>query len=300
MSSRLVTRIQDIKGIPGKYKRVLCAWAAFANNDGTSIRPKKESVGAKAGVSRWTVYKNTDDLIDVGILVDTGEVHPYPGGHWVPVYRIDLTLLDNSTELVEKLRSKIIHGQCSKTPKSHVAKGDSTLSLESSATLQTLTQSEPDSSALTSGVSESVSQLVPSPPATDDDEHGTSKTFQPEKEEMSPEQQKLLTAIKPLWIPNDKYAVILSEIEYICEAMKADPFDVLRFNRAHKKGALYVRTPEQFLAALEGKDEEFNMLNDYATHDHKHCKLCYAAGVKGPQAEPKAATLGHGFDVEEM
>src|ERR1019366_9661095 len=114
MSSRLVTKIQDIKGIPGKHKRVLCAWAAFANNDGTSIRPKKESVAAKAGISRWTVYRNTDDLLDVGVLVDTGERHYYPNGHWTTVYRIDLAMLQNARLLGDLLRSKIRHGQCSK------------------------------------------------------------------------------------------------------------------------------------------------------------------------------------------
>lgn len=143
MSSRLVTKIKDIKGIPGKYKRVLEAWAAFANNDGTSIRPMKESVADKAGISRWTVYKNTDDLLDVGVLVDTGKVHHYPGGHYVPVYRIDIAMLQNATQLVEKLRSKIQHGQCSKTPKSHVAKGDATQFLN----ITPVSLSEKDSSS---------------------------------------------------------------------------------------------------------------------------------------------------------
>src|SRR6266516_4500677 len=142
MSRQLVSKIQSIKGLPAKHKRVLLAWASFANNDGTSIRPKKESVADRAGISRWTVYKNTDDLIDVGVLVDTGEHWIYPAGHYVPVYRIDIPVLQNATQLCEKLRSKIQHGQCSKTTKSNVAKGDATQAYNSGT--------KPDSFALIS------------------------------------------------------------------------------------------------------------------------------------------------------
>ena len=63
-----VTKIKDIKGIPGKYKRVLEAWAAFANHDGTNIFASKESVAAKAGISKWTVFRNTDDLVAASVL----------------------------------------------------------------------------------------------------------------------------------------------------------------------------------------------------------------------------------------
>jgi hypothetical protein len=58
MSRKLVTTIQDIKGIPGKHKRVLLAWAAFANNDGTNIFPGKEKVAQKAGICRESVYRD--------------------------------------------------------------------------------------------------------------------------------------------------------------------------------------------------------------------------------------------------
>ena len=62
MSRKLQSQIQDIKGLPGRFKRILLAWASFANNDGTSIFPAKDTVAERAGVSRWTVYDNTDIL----------------------------------------------------------------------------------------------------------------------------------------------------------------------------------------------------------------------------------------------
>ena len=54
MSRKLVTIIKDSK-IPGKWKRVLEAYAAFANNDGTNIYASQEKVAQKAGSSSRTI-----------------------------------------------------------------------------------------------------------------------------------------------------------------------------------------------------------------------------------------------------
>ena len=109
MSMKLVTRIKDLKGIPGKYKRVLEAWAAFANHDGTNIFASKESVADKAGVSKWTVFRNTDDLVAIGALVEAnihtcktegcakGEWHYAGNGHYTRAYNISLAELQNAT-----------------------------------------------------------------------------------------------------------------------------------------------------------------------------------------------------------
>jgi hypothetical protein len=140
MSSRLVTRIKDIKGIPGRHKRVLEAWAAFANNDGTNIYPSKEKVAEKATISRWTVYKNTQDLIRAGILVQA-EAHTckirscnkrgtHFSGQWgkyTVAYNINPLALQNSqTYLLLKQPKECV----AKQPKEYVAKGDATLSIE--------------------------------------------------------------------------------------------------------------------------------------------------------------------------
>ena len=113
MSSRLVTKIQDIKGMSGKHKRVLQAWAAFANNDGTNIFASKESVANKAGISRSTIYHNTEDLMKVGILVQAekhtckiptcnkGGTH-FTGrwGRYTVAYDINVSALENNQTLL--------------------------------------------------------------------------------------------------------------------------------------------------------------------------------------------------------
>jgi hypothetical protein len=165
MSMKLVTKIKDIKGIPGKYKRVLEAWAAFANHDGTNIFASKESVASKAGISKWTVFRNTDDLVAISVLqeaqshtckteeCDKGAWHYAGNGHYTRAYNIGVAELQNATQLAEKLSSKMLLGQGSKMPKSKVAKSHATQSLGS-------TQAEQTRSVLTDG--ELVSKLVSS------------------------------------------------------------------------------------------------------------------------------------------
>ena len=59
MSRKLATIIKDSK-IPGKWKRVAEAYAAFANNDGTNIYPSQKQLGSKAVVqARIPVQRNT-------------------------------------------------------------------------------------------------------------------------------------------------------------------------------------------------------------------------------------------------
>jgi hypothetical protein len=133
--------ISKLEDVPRRHKDVLHNWATFGDPDGTNIFPEKDSVAKRAGVSRWTVYRNTKDLIEAGALVDTGEKHYWPGGHWTTVYRIDVSMLQNKTLLGEKLRSKMLlekceshvakcNKPCSKMPKSHVAKCDATYPLD--------------------------------------------------------------------------------------------------------------------------------------------------------------------------
>lgn len=159
MSRKLQSQIQSIKKMPGKHKRVLLAFAARANNDGTNVYAAKETIADDAGVSRWTIYRNLDDLLDVGVLVEATSHHcsnphcskgprHYPGnGHWTQAYDINVAMLQNATHLVDLLRSKMPQPQSSKMPTSHVAKCDATQSLDSAPLVQ-----DPDSSALTSGL----------------------------------------------------------------------------------------------------------------------------------------------------
>src|ERR1035437_643588 len=92
MSYKIVDTIKKLKGMPRKYKSVLEAWASFASKDGTGIYQSKEKVAERAGISRWTVYRQTDDLVALGILVPTGK-ETYPNGHWTTTYLIDVDKL---------------------------------------------------------------------------------------------------------------------------------------------------------------------------------------------------------------
>jgi hypothetical protein len=108
MSRKLVTLIKDNPRLPGKHKRVLEAYAAFANNDGTNIYPSKDKVAKKASISRSAVYDNSGDLLKVKILVpatshtcriekcNKGATH-YWGQHgkYTAVYNINLPALEN-------------------------------------------------------------------------------------------------------------------------------------------------------------------------------------------------------------
>jgi hypothetical protein len=160
MSKKLQVQIQDIKRIPGKHKRVLLALASHARNDGTNIWASKETIGHGAGVSRWTVYRNLDDLLAVGVLVEAdshtcknpecnGAYHYMVNGHYTRAYNINVAMLQNATKLINELRSKMRHGQCSKMPKTHVAKRDANQGVSPSVE----TGEKTESSALTSGVS---------------------------------------------------------------------------------------------------------------------------------------------------
>src|ERR1700744_2407100 len=115
MSRKLATTIKD-SAIPGKYKRVLEAYAAFANNDGTNIFAAQEKIAGKASTSSRTVRRLTPTFIELGVLrfaqkhtckvkgCNGGSAH-YCGynGKWTRAYEIDLTALKATAEALTKL-----------------------------------------------------------------------------------------------------------------------------------------------------------------------------------------------------
>jgi hypothetical protein len=126
MSRKLATTIKD-SAIPGKYKRVLEAYAAFANNDGTNIRPSQTQLGSKAGTSRWTFSRNTGDLIESGVLrraqshtckvssCNKGSTH-FTGtwGRYTLVYEIDISQLQNAERYLGAKQQKVNVAKCQK------------------------------------------------------------------------------------------------------------------------------------------------------------------------------------------
>ena len=105
--------------IPGKWKRIAEAYAAFANNDGTNIYLQPERISArKPGAGKDTVYRQTPDLLACGLLshaqshtcrvenCNKGATH-FTGvwGHYTFVYNLHIEKLQNAeTYLSAKYR----------------------------------------------------------------------------------------------------------------------------------------------------------------------------------------------------
>ena len=126
MSRKLATTIKD-SAIPGKYKRVLEAYAAFANNDGSNIYAAKKKLGNKAGCSPDTVYRQTPDLLASRILsiaqshtckianCNKGATH-FTGkwGHYTIAYNIDISFLQNAETYLSAKHQKVRDAKCRK------------------------------------------------------------------------------------------------------------------------------------------------------------------------------------------
>ena len=87
-------------------------------------------------------------------------------------------------------------------------------------------------------------------------------------------------------IPWDDLLTIAEAVEiFETHLTRMDAIDFVRWNRTHKTGALVVRTPQQYLAAVRGNDEgDYFGLNQYKTHRdavgdpaYGKCKQCKAA-----------------------
>jgi hypothetical protein len=325
MSKKLQAQIQDIKRLPGKHKRVLLSMASHARNDGTNIWASKDTIGDGAGVSRWTVYRNLEDLLDVGVVVEAnshtcrnpdcnGAYHYMVNGHYTRAYNIDTAVLQNAIQLREKLRSKMQHGQRSKTPKTNVAKCDANQGVTPSVAIGEKTES----SALTSGkeVSEQGSPSA-EPPALASRETesqplaGSGSLAEQDQKQNQPQ------TVQEFWengggnnsgyllgiiTPSLTDALVKEQLP-LCDRISAF-FDeehtvvygvpkkhtclaaemVLEWNRAHRAGKyatkqdkkLYIRTPKQFLKALESVNGA--LLNDYLTHEFEQCETCKLHG----------------------
>jgi hypothetical protein len=297
MSRKLQSQIQVIKNLPGRFKRILLAWASFANNDGTNIFPAKETVAERAGVSRWTVYDNTDILEAAGVIQRAGShvcktEHCNKGGthwtrkhgHYTAVYKINVALLGNPTLLLQRVAEatmvKSNSGTVEKIQPGTVAKPDTTQALEETSTPLGIIE---DSSALTSGVSKQDSEALAVIA------NGEEKPL-----ELTSEEEQLLRELLPVHgsdMESDlKVKADLHGILLLAEGMDVDAIDLLRWNRSHKKGALYIRTVGQFKNALAGnEDGTYALANEYIEHDAIACKQCH----RGRNGEGSAKVNGY-------
>src|SRR5271170_434798 len=286
MSRKLQAQIQDIKGLPGKFKRILLAWASFANNDGTNIFPAKETVAERAGVSRWTVYDNSGILEAADVLqragshvckterCNKGGTHwTSRHGHYTAVYKINVALLGNPTLLLQKIAKATVEksnsGTVGKIQPGTVGKPDATQALKETPAPLGITE---DSSALTSGISKEDSEaLAPLAVVANSEEKPVGLTS---------EEEQLLRVLLPVhgadMESDPKVKTELHAILLLTETVDVDAADLLRWNRIHKKGALYIRTVEQFKRALFGNESgTYALVNEYIEHDVTACKPCH-------------------------
>jgi hypothetical protein len=126
MSRKLATAIKE-SAIPGKYKRILEAYASFANNDGTNIRPSQKQLGKRAGTSDDTVQRNTPDLLASTILrraeTHTCKVSSCNKGSWhftgtwgrsTKVYEIQIENMQNAASYLTAKCDLVNAAKCRK------------------------------------------------------------------------------------------------------------------------------------------------------------------------------------------
>lgn len=206
MSRKLATIIKDSK-VPGKWKRILEAYAAFANNDGTNIYPAKEKLGKKAGTSPDTVYRNTPDLLACGILrraerhtcrvpnCNKGATH-FTGkwGHYTSVYNLHIGNLQNAETFLSAKYEEVCAAKCRKVGSANC--GATQGITKTPATLGT----KQDSSV--THVTESVSQQVRHS-AADAAAAGAQELSDPQAEQVdvgeqeTPKAKTTLTPVQP-------------------------------------------------------------------------------------------------------
>ena len=100
--------------------------------------------------------------------------------------------------------------------------------------------------------------------------------------ELTGEEEELLNVLMPLHnltMESDSgVKTDLGNILTLCSGWDINPYDLLAYNRAHKKGGLYIRTPEDYAKALAGnEDGTYHLVNEYMQHDPRDCKLCKEA-----------------------
>ena len=290
MSRKLATIVKDSK-IPGKYKRVLEAYAAFANNDGTNIYASQERIGGKASSSRRTIVRITPDLIASGVLRH-GENHTckvkgcnggskhYCGhnGKWTNVYEINLGLVQNVPNLLETNCLKACESKCRK-PRETICLTDSGIKGTPAPAAPTLGKQQ-DSSAVPAEI---VSERASSPPAA-------AAVLTPSESKwndglFTEEGRRLLRALYPETVPT-KLHPRCEEVALALNAIGAKHYNAtgwysfFEWQHSHKPERMKYRDFDQFMAGYE------TSLNDYATHDSQKCKVCFTGLRKDSYGKP--------------
>jgi hypothetical protein len=139
------------------------------------------------------------------------------------------------------------------------------------ATLEVPTTEAPTSEALRP--SDEVSELVNVTPSL-----GSVKTEEKPRQ-LTTEEHGLLWEVLPVhavaMTTDPTVKSRLGAILSLADSVGVDAVDLLRYNRTHKKGALYIRTLEQFFTAMDGDEVgNYALVNEYIEHTSHTCKLC--------------------------
>ena len=94
MSLKVLTWVFDQEIKPATKKLTLIALADFAN-DQNECYPSVETLTNKTSLNRKTVLKNVAELVEDGLLIDTGK--RVGGTQQIKIYRIELNSPKNGT-----------------------------------------------------------------------------------------------------------------------------------------------------------------------------------------------------------
>jgi hypothetical protein len=293
MSRKLQSQIQDIKGLPGKFKRILLAWASFANNDGKNIFPAKETVAERAGVSRWTIYDNSNILEAADVLqragshmckterCNKGGTHwTSRHGHYTTVYKINVALLGNPTLLLQRIAEATVaksnSGTVGKTQPVTVGKPDTTQAVKETPA----PHGNPDSSVLTDGlvgksVSEGASFASLTTPLHDQEQERTPYLSLKTGRSISHKDQdiasQLYMDLLPHGLPTEENIVAVFDlaVDFGQQYLR----DIWFWNKRHKTGGLRFRSIQHLATALRSESEN-NVAVQFAEHDFSSCPKC--------------------------
>ena len=296
MSYKIVDAIKKTRGVPGRIKRVLEAYASFADKDGTNIFASKEAVARRAGVSRDTVYRNTEDCLRIGVLVparnhtcrqrrcNKGMTH-FTGtqGHYTCVYFIDLALLQNAeTQVSAKCRKDYV----AKCRKVHSAKSDTTRSLKDPAPLTTFAD-DPSATRSVAAMNERMYEGFP-PPAEENLEPPevceqenlpVLQNGEPCTDEVVLDHLRRCFPAYRTAMPSPEDYRLMREVVVTCDEGCCYPSDLVAHAERHNADPRYVpRSVRRLHAAVCGPNVSVtdSLLQRHKRHCAPDCRECRA------------------------
>lgn len=107
MSVKVILQILESPGCArGSAWNLLVGMANRANPDGTGVWESVGNIAKVCGLDRATAFRAKDQLLESGLIIDTGKFHKNGGGRYTKIYDLDLSRLAKShTETKEETSS---------------------------------------------------------------------------------------------------------------------------------------------------------------------------------------------------